>query len=387
VTQPGAPEFEDHPESLLLAYLEDELRPEERAEVEHHLEECPKCAEELRTVKLMHALLREHAEEVTCPEASQLYEFARIGLDPTGKLRRHMDTCPACREEITAYRNACADTPTPELMPQVVRDAFKEQTLGPQDPTPPRLNWLLSSLLDGVNVVVRRPISALGTAAAVVLLLVLLYPRGAIEPILVLSSISWGEGEAKWSTMNIAPEEPMPPVRRAPATRSGTVRSAPHEERVKVEKRAAKMRDGTRTTLEEQRPKVSMVILLKGFSESLPQDRVDELYNALDPSLEMRRRFEFIPPGQVKKSIGVAEFEPVNLSELGGKLQKELGVSKLVAITLTPERHGVGIETQILDTETRTILAQTRDREISSDDIVSRLSQSARTLLENTTGQ
>jgi len=241
--------------------------------------------------------------------------------------------------------------------------------------------------LDGVNVVVRRPISALGTAAAVVLLLVLLYPRGAIEPILVLSSVSWGEGEAKWSTMNIAPEEPMPPVRRAPATRSGTVRSAPHEERVKVEKRAAKMRDGTRTTLEEQRPKVSMVILLKGFSESLPQDRVDELYNALDPSLEMRRRFEFIPPGQVKKSIGVAEFEPVNLSELGGKLQKELGVSKLVAITLTPERHGVGIETQILDTETRTILAQTRDREISSDDIVSRLSQSARTLLENTTGQ
>jgi anti-sigma factor (TIGR02949 family) len=53
---------------LLADYLERQLRPELRAELEAHLQKCPRCVSQLRTYQSTVSLLRSLREEELPPE-------------------------------------------------------------------------------------------------------------------------------------------------------------------------------------------------------------------------------------------------------------------------------------------------------------------------------
>jgi len=53
---------------LLADYLEQQLRPDVRAELEAHLEKCPRCLSQLRTYKSTVSMLRSLSDEELPPE-------------------------------------------------------------------------------------------------------------------------------------------------------------------------------------------------------------------------------------------------------------------------------------------------------------------------------
>jgi anti-sigma-K factor RskA len=69
---------EDRFGKLLGAYVLEELTADEERDLEHHLEECPRCREELEHIRQTHALLRELAASEPPPEVkAQMMARAR----------------------------------------------------------------------------------------------------------------------------------------------------------------------------------------------------------------------------------------------------------------------------------------------------------------------
>jgi anti-sigma factor RsiW len=333
---PNNSNLNEHPENLLLRYVENDLKPEERSAVEQHMKDCSKCAESVRTLEGVTRRLRDNAEDVICPEASHLYEFVRTGTDPVGKMARHLAHCTFCREEVSIYRDALAASLS-QPVPQYIRETFEQNYPAPKERTWLEQETLWSKLQERLRSFFRQPVLVLGTAFVVVLMMAVLYPREGTEPLVALSGVTWGETGRKWTTMNISPEQ--------------------------------------------GKPRVAVAILLKGFKEQLPQERVDELYNSLEPSPELKKRFEFINPAQLQTLATTDQSRTVRSEGLPEHLSRKIGPIKVVMITVSPELGGFSIESRLVDSETGKILAQALDKQVSPPDLSSKLRQSAFALL------
>jgi hypothetical protein len=334
---PDNSKFREHPESLLIGYVENDLKPEERSVVEQHLKDCPKCAQSVRRLEGLTRSLRGNAEEIICPEASELHEFVRSGSDPGGKLARHLAQCASCFEEVSCYRLACAVSPSCQPIPGSVREAFEQNYPAPGERVVPSEETLWSKLLERISLLFRQPVLALGTAVAVILIVALLYPRQHTEPSIVFSHVKWGETGRKWTTMNISPGQ--------------------------------------------GRPSVAMAIFSKDFTAQLSQQRIDEWYSSIEPTPEMKKRFEFINPAQLESLATTDQSKTVSPEELRELLSKKIGPIKVVMITLGQERDGFSIESRLVDSETGKTTGETTYNRVPYSDVSSKLRESAFALL------
>jgi anti-sigma factor RsiW len=165
-------------DTRLLAYFEGALSDEEAREIEAHLQVCPICTRELELLQRMISLMETHSTAFHIDEAA-LYRFVAHREDPQGAVAQHLSTCEDCRADADTLREMLqidvATAPVVGPMPESLRarlEAF--QAVG--EIHKKRAYWF-SRLRDKLGELFGPvPTLAFGTAAALVILAVLLVP-------------------------------------------------------------------------------------------------------------------------------------------------------------------------------------------------------------------
>jgi hypothetical protein len=181
VKNPSPPTSSQHPDDLLLPYVEDMITPAEKAGIEEHLSTCRDCASRVEELRETIAALREN-KRAFCPELWELHDFARSGDDPHGVISTHVENCPFCSEELSAWKSATIE----ERMPAELWSELKTRLpkSSPKQIITSAPGWL-HIFLDNLVRFWKAPAMAAGAVAAVLLLVVIFYqfPWEPISPI------------------------------------------------------------------------------------------------------------------------------------------------------------------------------------------------------------
>jgi anti-sigma factor RsiW len=159
----------------LLAHIEGYLDPAVERELLRHIETCPVCMKELHAIKRMDALLGDHPESFH-PEEEALFRFAVEGNDPDASISPHLDSCTECGKNVEVYRQMRSlkeTVPDMVLLPQDLENARLRQITSANPEIPKSRPQSVRELFSRPF---RIPALALGTAAAAVLLAVLIIP-------------------------------------------------------------------------------------------------------------------------------------------------------------------------------------------------------------------
>jgi hypothetical protein len=164
-------------QALLLTYLEGGLERSLKKKVEEHLKGCSFCSEELQLMGRIDSLLSSHPE-VFHPEEEELYRLVAAGEDRDGLIAGHLETCVHCRAEADMLREhlsrekaaSCSDPSLPAYLAGELDSVYPTESAH-------RRTWAavlapLSRMADFF----RRPMLAMGTAAALLLVAVLVIP-------------------------------------------------------------------------------------------------------------------------------------------------------------------------------------------------------------------
>jgi hypothetical protein len=296
---------------------------EDRAiEIEEHVKTCPSCSRKARRLDTMIQSLGSH-KEVFCPPPWMLYEYAQGHDDPEQVISRHLQNCPSCRKTVDAFVAAQSqEIETPERLMEAFRAKYQKPAVHV------KLHDFLSNLFN-------FPVMAFAAVAAVILIVVLLYPRGQVEPRMALSPVSW---EPKIILM-------------APAS---------------------------------DKPKIALIIYTKGFDEPWPQERIDKLYKSMKPPKSVRNRVKVLSPVKVLQSIG-KEPESSQRTQLLKKLYADLDASAALLVTIAPHNDRLTVEQELLDNESGNTLGKTAPQTVNPGDLAARLWDSALPLLPSAT--
>jgi anti-sigma factor RsiW len=318
-----------HPSEFLLDYLEDALAPEERSGVEQHLRECAECAEELEEIRLLAEGLRTHKDRVFCPDAADLFRFTRSGEDPDGKISEHVEQCEACREDVSLYRKSDGE----ELASPTVREAFGKLAAARAESPPPR-KGLFKSILEHLSAPFGMPVAALGAAAAAVLLVILIYPRSGVEPMIGLSSVEWERTPAKSKPKSLI--EP---------------------------------------------PRVAVVLAFSGLRSPLGQGTVDSLYRELRPTQLMRKRYEFSNPSRVRSLLSSKKIDTQDWHKGRAQLMRALHVDLILILRVELEKDRWGLKGELVDGKSGRVLGTEALPGVDEKDLSSQLKKAMIDLL------
>jgi hypothetical protein len=303
------PSATEHPSDLLLPYAEGLLTPIEKEVLEDHLRGCAQCASELEELRETIALL-ERNKEALCPEHWELYEYVHYGKDPRGLICRHLQQCEPCSETAREL----GEKISPEAMPDQVWASVK-QRLPSTHRNAPSAEPDSETFIDRLYRLFRFPAIAVGVATAAVLAFVLLTPPQMPQSVMALSSVAWENA-------------PKP---------KGLIPSA---------KRAA------------------IVLTLKDFDPPWPRERIDALYEALAPPVEMYARFQIVPPRVVRESLDRSELRLAHTRALVDALAKKLSLAAVLVVTVTARGQGARVQVDLLDTSTGNVTYQKTEANI-----------------------
>lgn len=322
-----------HPRDNLLSYLEDTLPPEDRAMVAQHIETCEECSNELKVLDHMTRSLRTR-KDAFCPEPWELQEYADRGRDPEGKLAGHLATCRLCREELRSFELGADEGRAPFMLRVAFRQNFPQ--IHPAAVETPA-KGLLSTISQWLAPIFRAPAMALGTAAAIVLLVVLMYPGGEMEPVTGLSSVTWDQPRSRFYP------------------KSGLNLMGP----------------------EKHKPRTTTVLIFKGFPDPLPQERVDGLYRNLKPGTDLAGKFDFVSPATLKDVLAESGIKGPQKRDVLQVLHKELGLSSALMATVESSRDGFKMELELTDPATCQVTAKKSQDKIAESDLPEKLRAAA----------
>lgn len=304
----------EHPDELLLPYVENILSLEERARVESHVQACRECSDKAEHLKHTIGLLKEH-RQAFCPELWELYAFVHYHQDDKGTVATHLNECQACR----AICEACTRDPLDHRMPDPLRHRLKER-LEPLGRKPSEARGGPFPLSDRLRRFFTVPSLAAAAAAAVILIVVLSAPREIPQHVIAASTVEW-QGVSKPKTFQ--------PSRR----------------------------------------RLAIVIALTGFAEPMPQAEVDALYRAIAPDMDLFERFEFVTPATVSQAIRDAGSPPLDTNGVLTILRTRLGVTRALIITVHSSVDGVEIQTEMVDLVNRYSIGEQTERLESRSDL------------------
>jgi hypothetical protein len=178
VKNPSPPKSSQHPDDLLLPYVEDMITPAEKTGIEEHLSTCRDCASRVEELRETILALREN-KRAFCPELWELHDFARSGDDPHGVISTHVENCPFCSEDLRAWKRATEE----ERMPAELWNRLKERIPAPAPRQVPleTPRWY-QVLLGNLARFWKMPALAAGAVAATLLLVVVFYSNDIMEP-------------------------------------------------------------------------------------------------------------------------------------------------------------------------------------------------------------
>ncbi len=318
----------DHPDELLLDYLEDRLRGNEQEGLQKHLGSCERCNRELKDLDYVTRGLKELGEEVFCPEPWQLFDFAESGADPDARISKHLASCGVCEERVRAFRA----TGKKEDMPNSLRTAVKKRFPNAQSPS------FLQVLRDRTAFFFRPSALGLAAAVAVALTIVLICPSGGLEPKIGLSSVSW-DAEYK-----------------------GIISKG--------------------FSSDDRKPLVAVILLFEGPEARMPQYKLDNLYEALRPAPELRQRFAFVSPHRIKETLESQTGTEFKRRSVVNRLDGDLGVSRVLLLTVKAEGELVVLKGEIVDAVSGKSLGRKEVRGFGGRDLPSKLKYTALSLMD-----
>lgn len=284
----------EHPDELLLPYLEEMLSPEQKLDLERHLSGCERCSSELRELDRITAALGKN-KLAFCPDSTEIIQFSESGRDPEGRISRHLKACPTC----LAFAEACRTETPPETMSPELWERVQERLGTKRGARVPEYEEAAPGFAERFWNWFRAPAFAAGAVAAAILLVVVLYPRDFTVPNVGLSSVTWEGG-------------PKPKA---------------------IRDRAA------------------FLVTFKGLAEPLSQKSVDEIYQALKPDMGLSERFEVISPSELRAAAKSGEvlLDPKQLKETVESLHKKLNASRVAMITLEPANGKYSVKVELWD--------------------------------------
>lgn len=294
-------------------------------QIEEHLASCPECSRKKALLDRMIASLKDH-KDVFCPEIWQLYDFVQFGEDPSGDIAKHLEHCSPCTAKVEELR---AERTTHLSLPPKILEALEEEY-----PSEPSLWTRVQEFFYSF----KMPVLTIATAAALVLVVVIMYPRQGSQPEIGLSSVSW-EGNFKMMAPEVSP--------------------------------------GTAV-----KPRVAVIIVMIGFEPKLVQDQIDSLYRALKPNKEMKKKYEFVSPDEVNEALEREKGIP-DIKRIIQHLHKDLNVSQVVVITLKRDGTEVVIDSAIVDAKSGTVSTKKIQRVTSYSNLEPTLRECASSVLQN----
>jgi hypothetical protein len=326
VKKPESPPNSEHLTDLLLPYVDGSLSPVQRQMVEEHLKGCPECSSEANEIRETVTLLGHH-KEAFCPEPWELYEFVKYGHDANGMIRSHLDRCSTCLE---ISRDIVPGT-SAEQMPRHVSVRLKERLRAVYRT---KRDDVLSteSLLDRLYRRFRFPAVAMGVAAAAVLAMVLLHSPDMPQSVIALSGVTW---------------------ERAPKPKA----------------------------IQATAGSAAIALVLKDFDPPLPREKIDALYQALAPSMDVYERFHVVPPATVKDAVDSRDKRITDTMQLVERLGKKLHLAAALVVTVTARPKGATVELELVDTASGQIKARKTEDNIPEADLERKLRDSALSML------
>ncbi len=300
-------ELERHLEELLLPYIEETLAESDRAKVADHLALCRQCSGEAEALR---GLIRDlkSTGEVFCPESWELYDWAAEGR-PEGLILEHVKLCPSCAEEAREYLGEFA----PEGMPNDLWRSIKPG-LGLEGPEAAKEEPGISHW-EKIYAWFKIPAVALSAVAAIVLVMVI-YPYTVERPYIVgLSGEKW-EGAFKPKAV---------------------------------------------------RPKAAILLMFNDAKSRPSQEKVDSIYKALEPGMDVSGAFEIVAPAVLSNAIKSGKLDPYNRERMLNDLNRQLGVTTAVLLTILSSNGWTDARMEKIDTQSGRITGSTELHDISTD--------------------
>ncbi len=210
----------------------------------------------------------------------------------------------------------------------------------------------LSSVVKGVLSVMQHwtaslmnvPVAALATAVTAILVLVLVYPHGAPQPIIGLSS-------EQWKTPRLKLMAPGRLLRKGP--------------------------------LLKQIPKsrVAMIIQFQGFETPPEQALIDSLYQALRPERAWKKELDFVAPTKLKQAVADGAIKAETTKEFLEGLRTKLDVGEVVLFTVRKRGDLFEVTAEMKDLSTGKVRGEDTRKNLTSDELAKGVRQSAAGLL------
>ena len=319
---PEPPNGTEHPEDLLLPYVEGLLQPEEENRVTQHVLVCSRCSSDVERLRATISILRDN-REAFCPSSWQLYEFLHYGHDPHDAVADHLRSCPSCSHLVETLSAHAPAEEMPSALWEQVRSRFPHS-----DETSSPLHRRRVGLLERFSRLFRVPALAAGAAIAALLLVVVLYPREMPQSVVALSSVTW-EGIPK----------PKP--------------------------------------FDQSRKRVAILLAFKGFDPPMTQQKIDSWYESLAPPMEMYERFSVVSPAEVREAVSKGWVTARDRQDLLERLRGSLGVSQVILVRAEAALHGTNLVTELLHTASGTVIAQKTVTGVSDAELEQTIKQTA----------
>ncbi|MEW6530688.1 MAG: zf-HC2 domain-containing protein [Thermodesulfobacteriota bacterium] len=333
---------DNHMDDLRLPYLEGLLSPEERSRFEAHVAECPACTSNLEDMGRWLSVLKAHGRDL-CPEPWELFDYIRSGKDVLGTVASHLKECPSCRADAESLQVSTSRQRVPaDLWAEISSRSEKPAA----DRLPGGLYQSLTDIFERVLDLFRPVVLAPVAVAAVVLIVVLLYPTGPAPRVVALSSVSWTPDAAELGLMG---------KDRAPRL--------PHE---------------------AKKDRLGVVILFKDFKRLPDQERIDSLYRALEPSKEVRDEYDVLAPAEFSRLAGQEVLKAPDDKALVTEMRSKLQISKAFVVEIVPQGDRFEVLTRLIDTATGEIIRKRDFRDLTEAELNSALDDAIHSTLHPT---
>jgi len=201
-----------------------------------------------------------------------------------------------------------------------------------------------STLRDMISSIFAAPM-ALGTVAAMLLLVVIFFPRGA--PVTVgLSPVKWAE--PSFTIMAPKGKPPKPP----------------------------------RLAMKVVLPRVATIVFFKDFEDPVDQDLIDSLYGDIEPTAPMLKKYEFIPPFKMEKVVRSGKVKTDDPKEMMQGLRKTLNASRALTFTVVAKGDRFGLSTEFTDIKTGKTRTIESDKDVGRAQLPSEMRKAMQSLLD-----
>jgi hypothetical protein len=311
-----------------LPYVEGLLSDDQRAVVEQHLATCAPCSAQVESLTGLVQNLHAHSGAF-CPEPWKIFEFLHYGRDPSGAVSIHLDDCETCHQ----FAESLQAGPSLEAMPRQLWVRVKNQLPGAADPGRPGKTAKPWWRIEGLRDLFRSPAWAVGMAAVAVVLVVILYPREIPQQLIATSAVTWED------------------VAKPKAFQPGAKRTA-------------------------------IIMSLKDFQPPLSQKRIDSLYTAIAPTMELYERYQIITPATVRDAVKKGAIDPSDRSATLDGLREKMGVTVAVFVTVKSRAEASSIEAELVDAKTGNVIKKLSEPMVADKDLESGIRHAVFNLLQ-----